>query len=360
MNTDILIVGAGLAGLALGRLLAHQGRDFRILEARDRAGGRVLSPRIGRARYDMGPAWFWPGQPRMEALTRALGLTVFDQHTAGKLVFQDGSGAINPGIDMAMMGGSLRIDDGIGALTDRLAADLPPARLSLGHRVTRIERDGDALTVAFETGDGASRIHARQVVLAIPPRLATHALRFVPALPAQAHAAASAVPTWMAGHAKVMAIYPTPFWRDAGLNGDAISHSGPLAEVHDASPMDGSAGALFGFAATPADARRDLAQFQGTCLAHLGSLFGPEAEAPTKLVIQDWAFDPLTATAADRVPPTSHPSYGMPAPLVGLMDGRLHFASTEMGASFGGFLEGALEAAEATLQALSQEGAAVT
>jgi monoamine oxidase len=38
---DVVIIGAGIAGLAAGRLLASAGRRVAILEARDRVGGRI-------------------------------------------------------------------------------------------------------------------------------------------------------------------------------------------------------------------------------------------------------------------------------------------------------------------------------
>lgn len=44
---DVLIVGAGAAGLAAGRLLAKAGRRVAILEARDRIGGRILTRQVG-------------------------------------------------------------------------------------------------------------------------------------------------------------------------------------------------------------------------------------------------------------------------------------------------------------------------
>src|SRR2546430_2450112 len=54
---------------------------------------------------------------------------------------------------------------------------------------------------------------------------------------------------------KCMALYPTPFWRDAGLSGQARSDTGPVKFTFDNSPPDGSPGVLLGFL-EGADARR--------------------------------------------------------------------------------------------------------
>ncbi|TYP73067.1 monoamine oxidase [Paenibacillus methanolicus] len=43
MNDPVVIVGAGLSGLRAASLLTSQGIPCRVLEARDRIGGRVLS-----------------------------------------------------------------------------------------------------------------------------------------------------------------------------------------------------------------------------------------------------------------------------------------------------------------------------
>ena len=108
------------------------------------------------------------------------------------------------------------------------------------------------------------------------------------------------VPTWMAGQAKLVATYPAPFWRAEGLNGDAISHRGPLAEIHDASPADAGTGVLFGFA-HPGAARQP--DFQDAALDQLGRLFGPEAATPDEVIVKDWSTDLATATPADQTLP---------------------------------------------------------
>ena len=81
MDTDVLIVGGGLAGLTAARLLHRSGIDFRLLEARDRLGGRILSAGAdgnpSADGFDLGPSWFWPAaQPAMAALVADLGLPV--------------------------------------------------------------------------------------------------------------------------------------------------------------------------------------------------------------------------------------------------------------------------------------------
>jgi len=67
---------------------------------------------------------------------------------------------------------------------------------------------------------------------------------------------------------------------------------------------------------------------------------------PAQVTLQDWAFEPETATQHDLVPPSSHPDYGLPPALSGLWNGRLHFASTEAAPQMGGYMEEAMTVAE--------------
>lgn len=343
MKTDILIVGGGLAGLRLADLLHAEGIDFQLVEARDRFGGRILTERMGEGYYDMGPTWFWPGQPSISTLIQNLGLTRFDQFSRGALISEDERGQVHRGRGFASMQGSWRLEGGLGALTDTLAERLPSDRCHLNASVTAITRS--SAEIVANLSDGRT-IQSRQTVIALPPRLAAEAITFSPALPDAAMKSMSGTATWMAGQAKAVAVYDTPFWREEGLSGDAMSRRGPMVEIHDASPDAGGPYALFGFIGIPPSARADQSLLRTALLDQLGRLFGPIAAEPRELYVKDWAYDAFTATKADSQPVYSHPHYGLPPSLQNLWDGTLQFGGSEVAVQFGGFVEGALEAAE--------------
>ena len=350
-----LIIGGGLSGLALAERLQTDGQEYELIEARDRFGGRILTecPEDG-GYFDMGPAWFWPGQPRIAALIARLGLKKFDQYALGELLFEDENGRVHRGRGFASMEGSWRLDGGLGALTQALADRIPAERKRLNAHVVSVEKTQAGCRAVL--GDGAM-IEAEHVVLAMPPRIMATS-KFDPPLPDRAIQAMNAVPTWMAGQAKAMAVYDTPFWRNVGLSGDAMSRRGPMGEIHDASALNGGGYALFGFIGIPPQARSDEQVLRQAVMAQLVRLFGKEAAEPRALMIKDWAFDPLTATDADAAPVYSHPAYGLPDALKTLWDGDLVLAGTEVAQSFGGFVEGALEAAEAAHKRLSVQKSA--
>ena len=87
---DLIVVGAGLAGLALARAAVGRGADVVVLEARARTGGRVLSHRTATGAYDLGPPWVWPTiQPRIAAAVGAAGLDLVEQEEEGDFLYQD-------------------------------------------------------------------------------------------------------------------------------------------------------------------------------------------------------------------------------------------------------------------------------
>lgn len=351
MNTDILIIGGGLAGLYLASRLQAVGQDFQLYEARDRFGGRIKTETSGAAAFDMGPAWFWPGQPRLAALITQLGLTYFDQYATGALSFEDDKGHVVRGRGISSMEGSFRLTGGFTALAHALADQIPTARKHLNEAITGLEHHAHGVVAKCANGQ---IIHANRVVLAAPPRVMTAQISFVPALPDAVTRAMNAIPTWMAGQAKAVAVYDTAFWRDDGLSGDASSRHGPMVEIHDASPADGGPYALFGFIGVPPQGRIDTVSLKQHVTAQLVRLFGPQAASPRQLWIKDWATDPNTATQADQAPLYAHPQYGLPLAMQDIWDGQLLFGGTEVAPTFGGYLEGALEAGDTVFAQLGE------
>jgi monoamine oxidase len=85
-RVDTIVVGAGLAGLAAARSLTAASLRVRVLEARDRVGGRTESATIGAGRFDVGGQWAGPTQDRVAKLARDLDVRMFPTHHAGKKV----------------------------------------------------------------------------------------------------------------------------------------------------------------------------------------------------------------------------------------------------------------------------------
>ena len=83
-SADVLVVGAGVAGLIAARDLVKRNRSCLVLEARDRVGGRTLSQKLGKDWIDLGGQWIGPTQDRLAALARELDVPTFPQHHAGK------------------------------------------------------------------------------------------------------------------------------------------------------------------------------------------------------------------------------------------------------------------------------------
>jgi monoamine oxidase len=82
---DVVVIGAGIAGLTAARRLQAAGRSVVVLEARDRVGGRTLNDTVAGVTVEVGGQWVGPTQDRINALIDELGLErypTFDQGDA--------------------------------------------------------------------------------------------------------------------------------------------------------------------------------------------------------------------------------------------------------------------------------------
>ena len=89
-TADVVVVGAGLAGLVAARELVAQGLRVLVLEARSRVGGRTLSHALLGDPVDLGAQWVGPTQRRVLALARELGVATFPQFHKGRKVLMIG------------------------------------------------------------------------------------------------------------------------------------------------------------------------------------------------------------------------------------------------------------------------------
>ena len=70
---DVVVVGAGFAGLTAARELVKRGHDVVVLEGRDRVGGRSYTTTIADVPVDLGGAFVGPTQVEVLKLAAELG-----------------------------------------------------------------------------------------------------------------------------------------------------------------------------------------------------------------------------------------------------------------------------------------------
>ena len=88
-NVDVVVVGAGVAGLSAAQSLTGAGLSVVVLEARDRVGGRLLNHELASGgTVELGGQWVGPKQLRVNALIRELGLELFETYDEGDNQFE--------------------------------------------------------------------------------------------------------------------------------------------------------------------------------------------------------------------------------------------------------------------------------
>ncbi|MHB8594349.1 MAG: flavin monoamine oxidase family protein [Acidimicrobiales bacterium] len=435
---EVLVVGAGYAGLAAARQLASEGVDVLVAEARDRVGGRVwteLSP--AGALVDHGGQWIGPGQHLLQGLADEFEVPTFPTYTVGEgIEVRDGrrstySGLIptsdpsaaaegveaifeldlacrdvpldapwdapdarrqdeqtlgswlasqvkssgarsmidaavkavfgaEPG-EMSLLfalfylhsGGGLmnlarttggaqerRFTGGAQQFAVRIAEELAD-RVLLSAPVSSIAYGPDAVDATLSpTPTGSAHIHARRVIVAMPPALSAR-LHWSPPLPGVRDQLAMRAP--MGAVTKIHAVYERPFWREDGLNGQVVADDGALRVTFDDSPEDASCGIIVGFVAghecrrleaEPADEQRHA------MLDELVRYFGPRAATPVELLEQHWCAEPYTRGGPVAVfSPGLLTSCG---PALRQPIGPVHWAGTETALEWCGYIDGAL------------------
>jgi monoamine oxidase len=232
-----------------------------------------------------------------------------------------------------------RFVGGSGQVPLRMAHRLG-RRVALGAPVRRVEQRSGHVLVHTARGT----VRARRVIVACPPPTVRR-IEFTPAMPAGRRHLLARMP--MGNLMKCDAVYPTPFWRKAGLNGFGISDHGAARAVFDNSPPDGSVGVLLAFVGGSTwrtYGRESYAARRTAVLRGFAEMFGEQALHPTGFVEHDWNLEKYTGGGPVAIMgPGTLSTYGT---WLRRPHGRVHWAGTETSTYWTGYMDGAVRAGE--------------
>jgi monoamine oxidase len=130
-RVDVVVVGAGFAGLTAAHEVLKAGRSVLVLEARDRVGGRVLNHPIGDGEItEAGATFIGPTMDRLQKLADTVGVGTFYTHNDGQNVYVAG-GSRSTYSDTGPLGTAppdpLIVADtaGVVAQLDQMSTELP-------------------------------------------------------------------------------------------------------------------------------------------------------------------------------------------------------------------------------------------
>ena len=448
-SADVIVVGAGFAGLTAARDIRAAGHSVIVLEARDRVGGRVWNHDLGGGMVsERGGTFVGPTQDHILKLAKDYSVDLFPTFDDGNDVYIiDGSrgtysdsgpaGTAPPDplilpelttvvAQLDQMSTSVPVDapwnaasaadwDGqtfetwikANSSSKRFRDLIPVAtrpifgaearELSLLFVLFYIASSGNetnpgtfernfntrnggqmwrmvggsqilAIKVATQlansvqlsqpvrqisqTGSGVSvvtdhmTVTGKRVIVAVPPTLAGR-IDYQPLLPPQRDQLTQRL--GQGTLTKVAATYPTPFWRDAGLNGTAVSTDGLVSATFDDSPPGAKpgVGVLFGFVG--GDSARIYATLspadrQARVLGDFAAMFGPQALKPTSYFDTLWTEEQWTRGCPVGIAaPGTLLAYG---PWLRQPIGRIHWAGTETSTYWNGYIDGAVRSGE--------------
>ncbi|RYM33591.1 flavin monoamine oxidase family protein [Brumimicrobium glaciale] len=89
-KTDVIVIGAGLSGLTAARKLEEAGYSVKVIEARERVGGRSFTHHLADGQVlDLGGQWIGPTQTKMYELCKELDLELYPTYNEGKIILYD-------------------------------------------------------------------------------------------------------------------------------------------------------------------------------------------------------------------------------------------------------------------------------
>ncbi len=215
-------------------------------------------------------------------------------------------------------------------------ADQLGNRVHLSEPVIGITQSGNHVTVTSSRGEYV----ADAAIVAIPQHLIGN-IAFDPPMPTRRQQLVQNVP--MGAVIKIIAKYPSPFWREENLAGFAVSLDHPVSITFDNSPPDASSGMLLGFfegAHGRAASALSIHERREVFVQTLVELFGPRAASPVEVVELDWTGEQWSGGCyGGHLGPGVWTQLGdeLVKPF-----GRVEWAGTETAAKWNGYMDGAV------------------
>ncbi len=333
----VVILGAGLTGLNIARLLQKEGMEVTILEARGRVGGRIFTKEsAANTKVEMGATWLSPQHTQLNKLLQELDIPIFEQYMKGTSYFEPFSTSPPQPVELPPQSPSYRIFGGSISIIETLASKLKPDTIQLNQPVEKLHFNESGIKVYTSE----SIYDADIVISTLPPALLVKSIQFEPSLPQAISEIAFQTQTWMRDSIKAAVIYSAPFWRKKNLSGTLFSNVGPLNEWYDHTSNDESSFAMKGFingafSTLSQEKRKELVMDQ------LKRAFGEDSQNALAYEEVVWSQEKYTRgnDDADLFPHQNngHLNYQEP-----LFDGRFYMAGSETSPSHGGYMEGAV------------------
>lgn len=393
-KTDIVVVGAGLAGLVAARRVADAGKEVLVLEAASRLGGRIsttmtlgspvelgagLLQRVNQnplARYaqaqgltlvpDQGDFWLTENGKdataiayddlggaldRVDRTARMAKSQGQDDSLGGRLAKEGRwsdmgraiSGPLTLGVDLGRVssldwigpaGNDARIKEGMSAVIERLAAGQAVVRAT---PVRAIRWSGDS--VLLDTVNG--RVNARAAIITVSTGvLASGAITFEPALPDPVRAAIAGLPLGVLEHVGVAG--KDNAFAAAPADTQAIPFANPASEAAlvRLRPLGGSVAVVtFGGDYARALANQGEAALITAARERLRQVMGAQIDSKIdRAVASSWCLDPLILGARSvALPGQADARAALAKPLAG----RMFFAGEATSTTAPGTLAGA-------------------
>lgn len=336
----IIIIGAGLSGLLTAYRLKKVGIPFKILEARDRIGGRIHTVfGTNETPMEMGATWFGNQHRHLKALLEELGIEYFEQYMDRTVYYQASPTSPTKLVQIPSQAPSYRIYGGSSNLINTLCQKLDKNDIILNQSVTEIKFLSDSVQVIADQIFVGSR-----VVLAIPPKLWAKRILFEPNLPADLIQIAEQTHTWMEDSIKIALTYKEAFWQVEGQTGTLFSNAGPITEFYDHCNSKRTKFALCGFINSSYKQLGD-AERRALVIAQIKSVFGPKAEDFMDYQECVWSMEELTFEASD-IPHYPHQNNGNQFFRQSFFEDKLVLSSSESAAESPGYMDGAVCSAD--------------